>query len=129
MEGDGSLAFSAYEEIVKLQATISTQHFPNTTAVASKLSSNRPTRKQQLINYATDCINPAIAYYKQKFEGDLKPIVTAFKYARYFDPVKVSELCPCSADIEQLKAFPFLNDRLKVELLATWQKQMECHLK
>ncbi len=30
LEGNGSLAFSAYEEIVKLQATISTQHFPNT---------------------------------------------------------------------------------------------------
>ncbi len=51
LEWDGSLAFSAYEEIVKLQATISTQHFPNTTAVASRLSSSRPTQKQQLINY------------------------------------------------------------------------------
>ena len=119
LEGDGSLAFSAYEEIVKLQATISAQNFPNTTAVANKLSSNRPTQKQQLINYATECIKPAIVHFKQKFEGDLKPIVTGFKYARYFDPAKVSELCPSSADIDQLKAFPFLNDKLedlKVEL-------------
>ncbi len=119
LEGDGSLAFSAYEEIVKLQATISAQNFPNATAVANKLSSNRPTQKQQLINYATECIEPAIVYFKQKFEGDLKPIVTAFKYARYFDPAKVSELCPSSADIDQLKAFPFLNNKLedlKVEL-------------
>ena len=119
LEGDESLAFSAYEEIVKLQATISAQNFPNITAVANKLSSNRPTQKQQLINYATECIKPAIGYFKQKFEGDLKPIVTAFKYARYFDPAKVSELCPSSADIDQLKAFPFLNDKLedlKVEL-------------
>ena len=84
---------SAYEEIVKLQATISTQHFPNTTAVASRLSSSRPTQKQQLINYATDCIKPAITYFKQKFESDLQPIVTAFKYARYFDPVKLAR-CP-----------------------------------
>ena len=64
LEGDGLLAFSAYEEIVKLQATISAQNFPNTTAVANKLSSNRPTQKQQLINnyYATDCIKPAIVF-------------------------------------------------------------------
>ncbi len=102
---------SAYEEIVKLQATISTQHFPNTTAVSSRLSSSRPTQKQQLINYATDCIKPA--YFKQKFESDLQPIVTAFKYARYFDPAKVSELKPCATDMDQLKAFTFLSDKLE----------------
>ena len=44
----------------KLQATISAQHFSNTTAVSGKLPSNRPTQKQQL-NFATDCIKPAIA--------------------------------------------------------------------
>ena len=30
LEGDGLLAFSAYEKIGQLQATISAQHFPNT---------------------------------------------------------------------------------------------------
>ena len=115
LEGDidGPLALSAYEEIVKLHATISTQHFLNTTAIASKLSSNRPTQKQQLINFATDCIKPAITYFKQKFESDLQPIVTAFKYARYFDPPKVSELNPSATDIDHLKAFPFLSNKLE----------------
>ena len=37
-----------------------------------------------------------------------------FKYARLFDPVKVSELNPCcSSDIDHLKAFPFLSDKLE----------------
>ena len=69
--------------------------------------------KQQLINYATECIKPAITYFKQKFECDLKPIVTAFKYARYFDPMKITELKPCSTDVDNLKAFPFLSDRIE----------------
>ena len=33
---------------------------------------------------------------------------TAFKYARYFGPTKITELKPCSTDIDNLKAFPFL---------------------
>lgn len=113
LEGDGPLALSAYEEIAKLNAVISTQHFPNTIAIATKLSSNVSARKQQLINYATECVKPAITYFKQKFECDLKPIVTAFKYARYFDPTKITELKPCSADVDNLKAFPFLSDRIQ----------------
>ena len=36
-----------------------------------------------------------------------------YKYARLFDPVKVSELNPCSSYIDHLKAFPFLHDKLE----------------
>jgi len=36
------------------------------------------TKKWQLIDYATDCIKPAIAYFTQKFECDLKEVVAAF---------------------------------------------------
>ena len=56
---------------------------------------------------------PAITYFKQKFECDLKPIVTAFKYAIYFDPMKITGLKPCSTDVDNLKAFPFLSDRIE----------------
>ena len=99
-------------KIVQLQATLSTQHFPNTTAVASKLSPNRQhkTKNNQICH---DCVQPAITYFRQKFESDLQLIVTAFKYARYFYPVKVSELCPSSDGINHLSAFPFLDDRLE----------------
>ena len=36
-----------------------------------------------------------------------------FKYARYFDPPKVSELNPSATDIDHLKAFPFLSNKLE----------------
>lgn len=51
LEGDGALAFRAFEEISKLKAVISTAYYPNVVAVANKLSSGRPVREQQLIDY------------------------------------------------------------------------------
>ena len=67
LKGDGLLALAVYEEIVTLYASISAQHFPKTLVVATKLSSST-TQKRQLFDYATDCIKPAIAYFKQKFD-------------------------------------------------------------
>ena len=55
LEGDGPLIFTAYDEICILRATIATKHFPNTTAVAQKLSSS-PNQKQQLLDYADTCV-------------------------------------------------------------------------
>lgn len=52
LEGDGPLLFSTYEEIATLKAGISTAHYPNTNAVATKLSSGRIVLKQQLVDYA-----------------------------------------------------------------------------
>lgn len=46
LEGDGALAFIAYEEISKLRAAISIAHYPNVDAVAKKLAGGRPTQQQ-----------------------------------------------------------------------------------
>ena len=41
LEGDGALVFTAYEEISKLCAVISTAHYPiNVYAVAKKMAAN-----------------------------------------------------------------------------------------
>ena len=50
LEGDGPLIFSVYEEIKALEGGICSQYYPNTIALASKLSPD-PSRKQ-LIEYA-----------------------------------------------------------------------------
>lgn len=47
--------------------------------------------------------------------------LTSFKFARYFDPCKVTELKPTSSDVDKLKNFPFLRpssiiEPLKIEL-------------
>ena len=123
LEGDGPLVFSAYEEIATLQAGISNAHYPNTNAVATKLCSGRAVLKQQLMDYADLRAKPTYEYFTCKFNGDddLKRAVTFFKYARYFDPSKLSELRPMSSDVESLRAFPMLNNdgtisELKCEL-------------
>ena len=66
-----------------------------------------------LTTYAENRVKPAYNYFKQKFEVELKPLVEIFKYAQFFDPSKVGELKPSSSDIDNLKVFPFLKDRLE----------------
>ena len=46
LEGDGALAFRAFEEVSKLLAVISTAYYPNVIAVAKKLSGDIPTREK-----------------------------------------------------------------------------------
>ncbi len=63
---------------------------------------------------------PAHDYFEKKVSNDLKEAVSAFKFARYFNPTKVVELQPTVSDLDNLLVFPFLNshiiDQLKLEL-------------
>ena len=123
LEGDGPLVLIAYERISTLHHHVSSEHYPNVLAVASSSSAGNLSHEQQLIAYAKNCAAPAYDYFREKFDNDLKPIVQAFKTARYFVPSKIHELNPTSLDIDSLTAFPFLNvnsiiDGLKSELPA-----------
>ena len=80
-----------------------------------------PSHKNQLIAHAKACVKPAFDYFNSKFGTDLEKAVSAFKYARFFDPVKIVEIKPSASDIERLRIFPFLDsdsiiDGLKIEL-------------
>ena len=90
LEGDGPLFFSAYEEIVTLQGFISNAHYPNTNAVATKLSSGRASLKKQLIDYACLFAKPAYDSFTGKFNGDddLKRAVTFFNVVGILIPSK-----------------------------------------
>ena len=120
LEGDGPLALTAYENICFLSSFASTMHYPNTAAVARKLSCYNQRVYQQMYDYALSCAKPAYDYFKLKFYNDLKVPMNAFKAARFFDPAKVYELKPTSTDIDDLKVFPFLTqpvlEGLKAEL-------------
>ena len=120
LEGDGPLALVAYQRLSVLYSHISSQHYPNVAAMAKLLAEGNATHESQLIAYAKACLVPAYAYFRQKFDGDLKHIVGAFKAARYLAPSKVTELKPTAADIGSLAAFPFMTseliDGLKSEL-------------
>ena len=122
LEGDGALALVAYEGLTTLFAVITSEQYPNVAAVAKNLCSGDSRHERQLVEYAKACVVPAFTYFKSNFENDLKATVLAFKAARYFSPPKVNEIKPTAADIDSLRAIPFLDststiDGLKAELL------------
>ena len=120
LEGDGPLALMAYECVHCLYAHITTEYFPNVSAVAKHLVNGNQTHEQQLIDYAKECVKPAYSYFRSKFDNDLKVSMEAFKAARYFSPLKLAELQPTAADLDALLFLPFLNSNdittLKSEL-------------
>ena len=119
----------AYQHLSLLYAT---EHYPNVFAVAQHLSGGNPSREQQAIAYAKACCNAAYSYFKEKFDNDLQPLVSAFKAALYLSPSRINELKPTAIDMDAFKAFPFLTteliEGLKCELpeyLATAEDQID----
>lgn len=111
LEGDGPLVFKCYEILNTLKASIHSADFPNVSAVARKLVAGGSTaRIQQYIHYGRTCVKPGLDYFVTKFENELVGSVGAFKAAQLFVPSKVTEMQPTSNSVDDLKAFPFLND-------------------
>ena len=76
---------------------------------------------QQFTQYAKSCIEPGYEYFQGKFHGALRIAVAAFRAARLFAPHKVRDLQPDANAVDEISAFPFLNDTkilddLKAEL-------------
>ncbi len=67
---------------------------------------------------------PAHQYFESKFGNDLQLAVSAFKYARYFDPVKINELKPTSDDIDNLQVLPCLS----VEKIAQLKQELPLYM-
>ena len=112
LEGDGPLALQAYQIVSSLYHHISLQHYPNLNAVARQLSQGSVTRENQLVAYGHACCAPAYAFFKAKFDEELRLNLFAFKTARYFSPTKVNELKPSATDLDTLSVFPFMTPNL-----------------
>ena len=112
MEGDGPIALVAYQQKSLLYSHVSLEHYPNVDAVARLLANGNTTHERQLIAYAKAACVPAYAYFKEKFDNDLRPIVLAFKSTRYLSPSKVNQLKPTANDVYSFAAFLFLNSEV-----------------
>ena len=112
LEGDGPIALVAYQQISLLYSHVSLEHYPNVDAVARLLANGNSTHERQLIAYAKAACVPTYAYFKEKFDNDLRPIVLAFKSARYLSPSKVNQLKPTANHVDSFAAFPFLNSEV-----------------
>ena len=83
-------------------------HRPNTAAIAKKVA-NHQHSQQSSMQYAANCVQPGLDYFTSKFDGDLKPVVNAFKSSRMFDRRKVIHLKPDAVAVDTLRSFKFLN--------------------
>ena len=109
LEGDGALVLSSYDEIFSLHEAIRTAHFPNLTALSTKLSSGNATLAQQYEQYGRNCVQPGMQYFLTRFTQDLKESVEAFKAARLFVPHRALEIRPDSNAINNFTSFPFFD--------------------
>ena len=123
LEGDGPLVFSCFEVLLTVDKSIHSAHIPNTQAVIGHLTGMPISSQlgQEWLPYAKRCVGPGLNYFKMKFNGELSGTVAAFKAARFFLPCKIHEMKPDASAIDDLKAFPFLDNvtvlnGLKVEL-------------
>ena len=103
LEGDGPLAFTAYEEILKLRAAITTAHLPNVNAVASKLTAMaiETPQSQAWVNHAKQCTFPGLEYFNRQLATNLSNSVSVFKTCQLFNPQKINALSPTADSIRE----------------------------
>ena len=110
LEGDGAMVLTTYEELVTIKNFIEVPNFPNLTSCASAMAKGNSTVEQQLVRYAKSCVQPGFNYYTAKFEGELKPLVSLFKVAWVFSPLKLKDTQVSTSTVDELvSTFPFLN--------------------
>jgi len=86
--------------------------------------------EQNIIQYATACVQPGLDYFNQMFDSNLKDTLMAFKATRYFSPLWLKDIQPDVQALDSVKAFPFLDsqtilDGLKQELPSYQAKVMD----
>ena len=120
LEGDGPLIFSCYEKVSAVNQACQAPHYLNvhTTAITRE---DPGQNVAALERRAKACVEPAITWFRKKFNVNLYDLLMAFKAARLFCPVSVQWLRPTDASVESLRAFRFLDsdaiiNGLKAEL-------------
>ena len=111
LEGDGPLVLSCYDTISALNMAARQAHYPNLDAIAGRIATNAH-EKSDLVQHATRCVQPGIAYYFQQVSTNMKPALEAFKAARLFSPFRLNEINPSVASLDTLTAFPFLGSEI-----------------
>ena len=74
--------------------------------------------RQQMVKYVKNCVQPGLDYFDKQLNTSLKVSLSAFKAARLLCPYQVNTLNPTAADVDELSAFPFVDNlaSLKSEL-------------
>ncbi|KAK3745625.1 hypothetical protein QZH41_002254, partial [Actinostola sp. cb2023] len=126
LEGDGTLIFIAYEKLLMLKAFIQVHHFPTLTMTVQELFPANAIVQQQWYQYGLrECLTPAFEYYAQTLANDVtvSRSIEVFQAAQLFCPKVVTISRPNAAEVEKIRAVPFLGTNniiqaLQVELAA-----------
>ena len=77
LEGDGPLSFTAYEEVRTVAEAVRVAHTPNTEAVMRSMSSQSSVQQRHQ-SYASNCMQPALDYFKGLLDSSLKENISIF---------------------------------------------------
>ena len=107
-----------------LAHAIAIESYPNTEAKAREHAAGNMPLYSQLVAQAKACISPGFMFYQHKFSVEFHNIVRAFKAARLCCPVKVQELHPNAASVQELKQFGFFTDVAIAQLVEELPKYL-----
>lgn len=105
MEGDADLSYHVYKWLQEVLVAVGHSHLPNVEAVASQIAPEDNQKRNALIQYAKDCIRPALQYFQRRFahlDGDLHWLVQVYKAVRLCDPYFVRDTRPTVAMVDEL---------------------------
>lgn len=112
LEGDGILSTEAYGHLQEVATAAGDAYYPNVDQVVQQIAGDNDNRRQELTAHARHAVQPAINYFLRRFnnqEGDLFPIVKAFKAARLCSPHFVFQSKPPQVQVDSLRVFPALS--------------------
>jgi hypothetical protein len=129
LEGDGPLVFSCYERLSALAHAIAIESYPNTEAKDQEhAAGNMPLYMQSVGCTSKGLHFPRIHVLPAQIQCGISiqfhNIVRAFKAARLCCPVKVQELHPNSASVQELKQFGFFTDVAIAQLVEELPKYL-----
>jgi len=110
LEGDGTLAWQCYEQLLIIQNSIHGANLPNLTALSRDVSGGNVALAQQYHQYGIAAIPPGWEYLTNTVMGVMGPLVETFKAARLFSPHHITQLRPVANDVDVLTSIAFLND-------------------
>ena len=115
LEGDNALVLCCYDRLQAVcnacRLNVGEMHLPNLQSVARDVAAGEfDVTVAWAEAYGQSCVRDAIHWFLRKFNVDFADTLRAFKAARLMCPATAPSLNPTPASIQQLRAFPFLNE-------------------
>lgn len=119
LEGDGEVIVEAFDHLQELSHAVADPAYSNTKAIARHLA-GKDAEANRLIRQVKECVTAAVAYFRRRMnhqDGEIYPIVLAFKAIHMLCPKKAMELHVSRDQVETLRRVPQLDDDEKIRKL------------